>query len=33
MQLLKAHRIESLVDVRRWPASRRHPQFQRQALA
>jgi uncharacterized protein (DUF488 family) len=33
VELLKAHRIELLVDVRRWPASRRHPQFQREALS
>jgi uncharacterized protein (DUF488 family) len=32
-QLLKAHRIELLADVRRWPASRRHPHFQREALS
>ena len=31
--LLKAHRIELLVDVRRWPASRRYPHFHREALA
>lgn len=31
--LLQAHRIERLVDVRRWPASRRYPHFHRQALA
>jgi uncharacterized protein (DUF488 family) len=31
--LLKAHRIELLVDVRRWPASRRHPHFHREALS
>lgn len=30
--LLKAHAIELLVDVRRWPMSRRHPQFNREAL-
>jgi len=30
--LLKAHRIELLVDVRRWPASRRYPHFDREAL-
>jgi uncharacterized protein (DUF488 family) len=33
VELLKAHRIELLVDVRRWPASRRYPHFHRQALA
>jgi uncharacterized protein (DUF488 family) len=31
--LLEQHRIERVVDVRRWPASRRNPQFQREALA
>ena len=31
--MLEAHEIELLVDVRRWPASRRHPQFHREALA
>ena len=30
--LLTAHRIELLIDVRRWPVSRRHPQFNREAL-
>ena len=33
VDLLKTHDIESLVDVRRWPASRRHPHFQRSALS
>jgi uncharacterized protein (DUF488 family) len=33
VELLKAHRIELLVDVRRWPASRRCPHFNREALA
>jgi uncharacterized protein (DUF488 family) len=33
VELLKAHRIESLVDVRRWPASRRHPHFNRDTLS
>jgi uncharacterized protein (DUF488 family) len=32
MELLKAHRIELLIDVRRWPASRRLPHFNREAL-
>lgn len=27
------HRVERLVDVRRWPRSRRHPQFNGPALA
>jgi uncharacterized protein (DUF488 family) len=31
--LLKTHSIDLLVDVRRWPASRRCPQFNRAALA
>jgi uncharacterized protein (DUF488 family) len=33
VQLLRAHHIEVLIDVRRWPASRRHPQFQGEALS
>jgi len=33
LDLLKAHGIESLVDVRSFPASRRHPQFNKEALA
>jgi uncharacterized protein (DUF488 family) len=32
IELLTAHRIELLIDVRRWPVSRRHPQFNREAL-
>jgi uncharacterized protein (DUF488 family) len=32
VELLKAHGIELLVDVRRWPASRRHPHFRRETL-
>ena len=32
LRLLRAARIELLVDVRRYPASRRHPQFGRAAL-
>jgi uncharacterized protein (DUF488 family) len=31
--LLKEHDIEALVDVRRWPASKRHPHFHRDTLA
>ena len=31
--LLKAHDIELVVDVRRWPSSRRCPHFRREALA
>lgn len=30
---LKSHGIEALADVRRFPASRKHPQFNRQPLA
>lgn len=30
--LLQAHRIELLVDVRRWPSSRRFPHFTRDSL-
>jgi len=33
LALLRTHRIELLIDVRRWPASRRHPHFHREALA
>jgi uncharacterized protein (DUF488 family) len=33
ISLLKAHSIDLLVDVRRWPASRHCPQFNREALA
>lgn len=32
LELLRAHEIRSLVDVRRYPASRRHPHFQADAL-
>jgi len=32
IELLNAHAIEMLIDVRRWPGSRRHPQFSREAL-
>jgi uncharacterized protein (DUF488 family) len=31
--LLKAHSIELLVDVRRWPMSKRYPHFNREALS
>src|SRR5256886_1324081 len=31
--LLAAHRVTQVVDVRRYPASRRHPHFARDALA
>jgi uncharacterized protein (DUF488 family) len=31
--LLAEHAVETLIDVRRFPASRRHPQFSREALA
>jgi uncharacterized protein (DUF488 family) len=33
LALLTAHGIELLIDVRRWPASRRHPHFHREALS
>ena len=33
LDLLKGHQIELLVDVRRWPSSRRCPQFGREALS
>lgn len=32
-QILTAHRIEALVDVRSFPGSRRYPQFNKQQLA
>jgi uncharacterized protein (DUF488 family) len=32
LDLLRAHRIETLVDVRTVPRSRRHPQFNRESL-
>jgi uncharacterized protein (DUF488 family) len=31
--LLDRHRIQLLIDVRRWPMSRRHPHFNRDALS
>ncbi|MGH7796349.1 MAG: DUF488 family protein [Candidatus Binatia bacterium] len=33
ISMVQAHAIERLIDVRRWPASKRHPQFNREALA
>jgi uncharacterized protein (DUF488 family) len=33
LELLRAHSVAELVDVRRFPASRRHPWFNRDALA
>ena len=33
LAMLTAHRVELVADVRRFPASRRHPQFNREALA
>lgn len=33
LNLLHAHKVKLLVDVRRWPASRRLPHFNREALA
>jgi uncharacterized protein (DUF488 family) len=32
IELLRAHHIDVVIDVRRWPASRRLPQFNREAL-
>lgn len=32
LALLGAHRVEVVVDVRRWPTSRRFPHFRREAL-
>jgi uncharacterized protein (DUF488 family) len=32
LRLLRAHGIEAVADVRRFPASRRHPHFAREAL-
>lgn len=32
VELLREHGVELLVDVRRWPSSRRHPHFDRDAL-
>jgi len=31
--LLRKHRIEALVDIRRYPGSRRHPHFSRESLS
>jgi len=33
IELLEAHRIELLIDVRRWPMSKRYPHFNRDNLA
>jgi uncharacterized protein (DUF488 family) len=33
LTLLKTHNITLVVDVRRWPASRRYPHFRREALS
>lgn len=33
LNLLTSHQVAQVVDVRRYPASRRHPQFAREALA
>src|SRR5213593_4693447 len=33
LDLLAAHRVTQVVDVRRYPASRRHPHFAQEALA
>jgi uncharacterized protein (DUF488 family) len=33
LALLNAHKVKLLLDVRRWPASRRYPHFHREALS
>jgi len=33
LELLKSHGVERLIDVRRWPASRRYPHFNREPLS
>jgi len=33
IELLEAHRIDLLIDVRRWPMSKRYPHFNREALS
>lgn len=33
LALLQQHRIETLVDIRRFPGSKRHPQFSRESLS
>ena len=33
IELLKAHTVVRLIDVRRWPASKRYPHFHRKALS
>lgn len=33
LEWLKAHQIEALVDIRRYPGSRKYPQFNQEALA
>ena len=33
LKLLQSHRIQALADVRRFPGSRRHPQFNQEAMA
>src|SRR5678816_3279133 len=33
VQILKAHEVQVLVDVRTYPGSRRYPQFNREALS
>lgn len=33
IKLLTAHCVEQLIDVRRWPASRRYPHFHRETLS
>jgi uncharacterized protein (DUF488 family) len=33
IELLQCHRVERLIDVRRWPASKRYPHFHGESLA
>jgi uncharacterized protein (DUF488 family) len=33
LEILKLHRIQLVVDVRRWPASKRFPHFSREAIS
>ncbi|HTK32590.1 MAG TPA: DUF488 domain-containing protein [Candidatus Saccharimonadaceae bacterium] len=33
LAILRAHHVEQVVDVRRWPRSQRHPHFSAEALA
>lgn len=33
IEMLRAHEVQNVIDVRRYPASRRHPHFNRESLA